>query len=96
MVYAGRVASPNGPRLDDDEKDGVGITDAIGREQQTTVVNESGVYSLILTSRKPAAKAFKKWVTGEVLPSIQKDRNLVTPPGGPKEMVNPGWESRGF
>lgn len=59
-------------RLDDDEKDGVGITDAIGREQQTTIINESGLYSLILTSRKPSAKRFKKWVTAEVLPSIRK------------------------
>ncbi|TPG53297.1 phage repressor protein/antirepressor Ant [Roseomonas nepalensis] len=59
-------------RLDDDEKDGVGITDAIGREQLTTVVSESGLYSLILTSRKEAAKRFKKWVTSEVLPTIRK------------------------
>jgi prophage antirepressor-like protein len=59
-------------RLDDDEKDGVGITDAIGREQLTTVINESGLYSLILTSRKPAAKRFKKWVTAEVLPAIRQ------------------------
>lgn len=59
-------------RLDEDEKDGVGITDAIGREQNNTVVNESGLYSLILTSRKDAAKRFKKWVTSEVLPTIRK------------------------
>ena len=37
-----------------------------------TVINESGLYSLILTSRKPAAKRFKKWVTAEVLPTIRK------------------------
>ena len=57
-------------RLDDDEKDGVGITDAIGRQQQTNVVNESGLYALTLTSRKPNAKKFRKWLTGEVVPSI--------------------------
>lgn len=59
-------------RLDDDEKDAVGITDAIGRNQQMTIINESGLYSLILTSRKEAAKKFKKWVTAEVLPSIRR------------------------
>lgn len=60
-------------RLDDDEKGGVSIADAIGREQVTTIINESGLYSIVLTSRKPSAKRFKKWVTGTVLPAIRKD-----------------------
>lgn len=59
-------------RLDDDEFDTIEVTDSIGRKQKTYVVNESGLYSLIMTSRKPEAKAFKKWVTSEVLPSIRK------------------------
>lgn len=59
-------------RLDDDEKDAVGISDAIGRSQRMTIINESGLYSVILRSTKPEAKAFKKWVTSEVLPSIRK------------------------
>lgn len=59
-------------RLDSDEKDEVGITDPIGRKQKTAVVYESGLYALIFTSRKEEAKAFKKWVTSEVLPSIRK------------------------
>lgn len=59
-------------RLDSDEKDAVGINDAIGRPQQTSIVNESGVYSLTFRSIKPEAKAFKKWITSEVLPSIRK------------------------
>ncbi len=59
-------------RLDDDEKDGVGISDAMGREQKTTVISESGLYSLVLRSSKPEAKRFKKWITSEVLPSIRK------------------------
>ena len=59
-------------RLDEDEKDEVGITDPIGRVQKTLVVNESGLYHLIFMSRKPAAKKFRKWVTSEVLPSIRK------------------------
>ena len=66
-------------KLDEDEKDGVGITDAIGREQETTVINESGLYSLILTSRKPEAKKFKKWVTAEVLPAIRKTGRYEAP-----------------
>lgn len=60
-------------RLDDDErKDGVGITDTVGRRNYVTVVSESGLYSLIFQSRKPEARKFRKWVTGEVLPSIRR------------------------
>lgn len=59
-------------RLDDDEKDNIGITDTIGRRRNIRIINESGLYSLILTSRKPAAKRFKKWITAEILPSIRK------------------------
>ena len=59
-------------RLDDDEKCAVGIPDAIGREQMMTAVSEGGLYELIFQSRKPEAKAFKKWVKTEVLPSIRK------------------------
>ena len=58
-------------RLDDDEK-GVATTDTLGGAQQLATVNESGLYSLILTSRKAEAKRFKKWITSEVLPSIRK------------------------
>lgn len=45
----------------------------------TNIVNESGLYSLILKSRKPEAKAFKKWVTSVVLPAIRKDGAYVVP-----------------
>lgn len=48
------------------------ITDSLGREQETTIINESGLYSLIMSSKLPNAKQFKKWVTSEVLPSIRK------------------------
>ena len=58
-------------RLDDDER-GVTNLDTLGGPQKTAIINESGLYSLILTSRKPAAKRFKKWVTAEVLPSLRK------------------------
>ncbi len=59
-------------RLDDDERDSVAIADAIGRMRQATIINESGLYSTIITSRVPGAKAFRKWVTSEVLPAIRK------------------------
>lgn len=58
-------------RLDDDEK-GVSSIHTLGGTQQMTIISESGLYSLILGSRKPSAKRFKKWVTSEVLPSIRK------------------------
>ena len=52
--------------------EGVTIRDPIGREQHPTVINESGLYSLVLSSKLPGAKRFKHWVTSEVLPSIRK------------------------
>ena len=61
--------------VDADDKiqnDGVTIRDPMGREQHPTVINESGLYSLILSSKLPGAKKFKHWVTSEVLPSIRK------------------------
>lgn len=59
-------------RLADDEKDGVGITDPIGRDQKAVVINEPGVYRLIMTSRVKAAEDFKLWLCHEVLPTIRK------------------------
>lgn len=58
-------------RLDDDER-GISSIDSLGGVQSTLTVNESGLYNLILTSRKPEAKRFKKWVTSQVLPAIRK------------------------
>lgn len=58
-------------RLDSDER-GLFKIDTLGGPQDMTVVTESGLYSLVLGSRKPEAKKFKKWVTSEVLPSIRK------------------------
>ena len=59
-------------RLDNDEFISTEVTDSIGRKQLALVVTESGLYSLILGSRKLEAKAFKKWVTSEVLPAIRR------------------------
>ncbi|MFO1100014.1 MAG: Bro-N domain-containing protein [Xanthobacteraceae bacterium] len=58
-------------RLDEDEK-GVTTIHTPGGRQEMLIISESGLYSLVLTSRKPAAKRFKKWVTSEVIPSIRK------------------------
>ena len=57
---------------EEDKTDGVTIRDSIGREQNPVCINESGLYSLILSSKLPTAKKFKRWVTSEVLPSIRK------------------------
>ena len=59
-------------RLDDDEKNTITINDGIAGNPTKTIVSESGVYSLIFTSRKKEAKTFKRWVTHEVLPSLRK------------------------
>lgn len=48
------------------------IPDALGRMQDTTIINEDGLYDVILESRKPEARAFRKWITSEVVPSIRK------------------------
>lgn len=62
--------------LDEDEK-GCHTMTTLGGEQKMTVVNEAGLYSLIMRSRKPEAKAFKRWVTHEVLPSIRKSGGYI-------------------
>lgn len=63
--------------LDDDEKNTVIINDGTPGNPRKAIINESGLYSLILRSRKPEAKAFKKWVTSEVLPAIRKDGGYI-------------------
>lgn len=58
--------------LDADEVRKVYLIDNLGREQEKNIINESGLYTLILRSNKPNAKIFRKWVTNEILPSIRK------------------------
>ena len=70
--------------LDDDERDTLSNTEGITadrRAQAISVINESGLYSLILRSRKPEAKRFKRWVTHEVLPAIRKTGTYASPVG---------------
>jgi len=64
--------------VDDEDRDGIPIQDSIGRKQNTPIINESGLYSLIFSSKLPTAKAFKRWVTSEILPSIRKYGGYVT------------------
>lgn len=64
-------------RLDADEVILTDLTDSMGRQQETTVINESGLYNVILRSDKPEAKPFRKWVTSEVLPSIRKNGGYI-------------------
>lgn len=62
---------------EEDKTDGVTIRDSIGREQAPVLINESGLYSLILSSKLPTAKKFKRWVTSEVLPAIRKTGGYI-------------------
>lgn len=64
-------------RLEDGVVSTEGILDALGRTQQATIINEDGLYDVILESRKSEAKAFRKWITGEVLPTIRKTGGYV-------------------
>lgn len=59
-------------RLDEDERNTIPVTDSLGRLQETYIVNEAGLYNLILGSRKQEAKDFKRWITHEVIPQIRK------------------------
>lgn len=62
---------------DEDKYDGVTIRDSIGREQNPVMINESGLYSLILSSKMPNAKRFKHWVASEVIPSVRKNGGYI-------------------
>ena len=58
--------------VDEDDSLKQGLIDSVGRTQETIIINESGLYSLILSSKLPNAKTFKRWITSEVIPSIRK------------------------
>ena len=65
-----------GDHVDDDDK-GVTKCDTLGGTQEIAIINESGLYSLVMGSKLPEAKKFKKWVTSEVLPSIRKNGGYI-------------------
>lgn len=73
-------------RLDDDEK-GVALTDTPSGKQKMVIINEPGLYNVILRSDKPEAKDFKRWVTHEVLPSIRRAGSYQMEPRTPAELL---------
>ncbi len=80
-----------GQRLSDEVISNYPIVDSLGRQQLATFVNEDGLYDVILESRKPDAKAFRKWVTSEVLPSIRKHGMYMTDNAIEKALENPDF-----
>lgn len=75
-------------RVDNEDK-GVANCDTLGGKQEMTIINESGLYSLILSSKLPQAKEFKRWVTNEILPSIRKYGGYLTPQKIEEVLLNP-------
>ena len=78
----------------DDEDKGVAKCDTLGGKQELTIINESGLYSLILSSKLPTAKKFKRWVTSEVLPSIRKHGAYMTESTMDKVISDPDFGIR--
>ena len=76
-------------RLDEDERNQIPLMDSLGRNQDTAIINEAGLYNVILRSDKPEAKEFKRWVTHEVLPSIRKHGAYMTPDILEAAILNP-------
>lgn len=75
-------------RIDEDEK-GVALTDTLGGAQEVAVVNEPGLYSLVLGSRKSEARVFKRWITHDVIPAIRKTGMYATPATVEAMLANP-------
>ena len=77
--------------VDEDDSLKQGLIDSMGRTQETIFINESGLYSLIFSSKLPTAKKFKHWVTSEVLPSIRKHGAYMTPETLEQAIYNPDF-----
>lgn len=78
-------------RLEEDEVSLTHLIDSLGRQQDMTIINESGLYNVILRSDKPEARPFRKWVTGEVLPSIRKHGAYMTSETLEAAILNPDY-----
>ena len=76
-------------RLDYDEKNTISLTEGIPGNPNNAIVNEPGLYSLVLSSRKPEAKAFKRWITHEVIPDIRQYGMYATSDFLDKALGNP-------
>ena len=87
-ILAYRNASDMCRRLSDEEK-GTHSTRTPGGDQHLITINESGLYSCVLGSKKSEAKEFKRWVTSEVLPSIRKHGGYLTPAKIEEVLLNP-------
>src|SRR5690625_2833581 len=88
ILGIGHVATVR-KRLEDDVVSNYPIKDRLGRTQQATFVNEDGLYDVILDSRKPEARRFRKWITSEVIPSIRKYGGYMTPEKVEEALLNP-------
>lgn len=77
--------------VDTEDKNTVAIHDGNKGNPNQTIINESGLYSLVLSSKLPTAKEFKHWVTHEVLPSIRKHGAYMTPETIEKAIYNPDF-----
>ena len=77
--------------LDEDERSSIHIADGTSGNPNKALVSEAGLYSLILRSRKSEAKAFKRWVTHDVLPSIRKRGGYLTPAAAEKALTDPDF-----
>lgn len=84
-----RTAKAIQDHVDEEDKDEVPVRDSIGRMQKTPIINESGLYSLILSSKLPSAKRFKRWITSEVLPAIRKHGAYITDQKIEEILLNP-------
>lgn len=78
-------------KLDEDEKNTVSLTDGNRGNPNTTIINEPGLYALTLSSRKPEAKAFKRWITHEVIPAIHRQGAYITPKVADDILMNPDF-----
>lgn len=78
-VILGYQSTKDATRILDDDEKGVVEIETNGGKQKMTTVTESGMYALVLKSRRPEAKAFRKWVTSEVLPSIRRTGSYTLP-----------------
>ncbi|MFP3453393.1 phage antirepressor [Bacillus sp. SIMBA_154] len=77
-------------RLDDDEKADIILNDGRQKREFATI-NEPGLYALILSSRKPEARKFKRWITHEVIPAIRKHGGYLTPQAVEETLTNPDF-----
>ena len=78
-------------RVDTEDKNTIANRDGTSGNPNMIIINESGLYSLVLSSKLPTAKAFKRWVTSEVLPSIRKNGVYATPEFLQKTISDPQW-----